>query len=294
MIALLPFCTPWLAAAVPTVRREQASLAEVSVHFAGQTSRSQPKAKGGDEIASFDYCNWDFPLGDPATNDCLDSNHAKVGHHLMNATVHANEGMPDCLEAMHQAGVNKTTDFKIENTDDYGKFPSGCFTQPCTAAGDRGHEEVAGVVVNPLGQCYFYNPTPTIPAVADLALQTIPGTPVCKRDRIVYGTANTNGDPAEGHCPDGYQQITTREKCEEFAGCMSHCPGEELGGFSINTMDASVYDQFPKYCFLSTHQAHNCVYFNEPRPGMVDPVRPIGIPLCNVSTITHFPAKQSL
>lgn len=286
-ISLLPFCLPWMATAVtvPVMRHEQAgsSLSQASskyhVSASGQVSVKASSAEvdlandWGEDTSGNDYCNADFPLGNDKTNDCAAADH----HEIID--------MADCRQAAHEAGCNITlTGHNWTVPYDYFmKHPQGCFTQECHSA--------AWLGLNPQGQCYFYNPSPTTPNAIDA------GRPVCKRDKIVNGTdyvTEPMSAHANGGCPTGYEAIRTEAKCREFAGCLGHCSGSPM---LINHLNASLYDEFPKYCFINdeSHLPYDkCVYWNEPRPGMIDPTKAVGRPLCNVSEITHFPPKQSL
>lgn len=280
MIAVLPFCMAWVTTAAPVAMRREHR--EVVLSAEGGVSESKivdtptKKAASLTEPRNTDYCNADFPLGTELSNDC------GLGHTLV-------IDKSDCRQAAVQAGINISYDYDVPY-DHYMFHPEGCFTAACDAVAKPSggwlveSEVIAIQALNPLGTCYWYNPSPTLPnAIAS-------GKPVCKRDKIIKGTENT-GLPGPG-CPGpDYQAITTEAKCREFAGCLGHCVGAGFGGFDLNKDDADLYNNFPKYCFIHHDPDDECVYFNNPRPGMVDdPTNPVGTPLCNVTAITHFPA----
>lgn len=254
-------------AAIPTMRREPKS--EVSFGAGGSLTQvkahdhTQPKNKGDDEIdkedkeevdsnedSAIDFCDYDFPLGTILTNNCTDDRHERI------------LDMGECRQAAVQANAKTTGDFEL-GYDWYDKHPEGCFTEKCN---DADGDDAA--------PCYFYNPSPTLPS------NIVKGTPVCKRPKLQNGTADTNGG-----CPKDYHPVTNEARCMEFATCLTHCVGQPE--FRINVANASLYNQYPKYCFI--HPDDGCVYFNEPRAGMPDPTAPVGMPICNVTTITHFP-----
>jgi len=216
------------------------------------------------EQTAVDFCNFDFPLGVEKSNNCSDSRHRRI------------LDMGECRQAAVEAGAGINKDFEVEY-DWYNKHPEGCFKEKCSK--NVSAEET----------CYFYNPAPVSPS--DIQ----EGSPVCKRPKLLIGTNDTNPDAAPtnssnstSNCPKDYEAVRIEAKCKEFGACMGHCIGEQ---FRINIQNASLYNQYPKYCFI--HADDNCVYFNEPREGMPDPTAPVGTPICNVSAITHFPAQQA-
>jgi len=269
MIAVLPFCMAWLTAAAPVAMRREHR--EVVLSAEGGVSESKivhtPTEAASLEDTKNDYCNADFPLGNDLSNGCSSADHTLI------------IDKSDCRQAAIQAGINMGYDFDVPY-DHYMLHPEGCFTASCDAPKWLLTSEVSAIqALNPIGQCYWYNPSPTLPDAIES------GQPVCKRPKIINGTENSNTG-----CPADYQAITTEAKCREFASCLGHCLGEGYGGFLINKDDAGLYNNFPKYCFIRHDEFDQCVYFNEPRPGVVDdPTNPVGTPLCNVSAITHFP-----
>lgn len=198
----------------------------------------------GDADSDIDFCNYDFPLGEDLTSNCS----AKGEEMILD--------MAECKEAAVMAGAKTNDDFEVRY-DWYNKHPEGCFKDKCGKGKDV---------------CYFFNPSPTLPT----ALES--GQPVCKRPKLINGTANTNGE-----CKTGYQPIEKEAECMEFGSCLGHCIGSE---FRINIKNASLYDLYPKFCFIK--EEDGCVYFNEPRKGMPDPAGPVGMPLCEVSSVTSF------
>lgn len=212
------------------------------------------------EQTAIDFCNYDFPLGEEKSNNCSDSRHRRI------------LDMGECREAAVQAGAGLNKDFEVQY-DWYNKHPAGCFKEKCSK--EENSEET----------CYFYNPAPVSPS--DIQ----EGSPVCKRPKLLKGAANANPDATSNGtstCPKDYEAVRIEAKCKEFGACMGHCIGTQ---FRININNASLYNQYPKYCFI--HAEDKCVYFNEPREGMPDPTAPVGTPICNVSAITHFPARQA-
>lgn len=203
----------------------------------------------GDADSDIDFCNYDFPLGEDMTSNCTAEGEEMI------------LDMAECKQAAVMAGAKTNDDFEVRY-DWYNKHPEGCFKDEC-----KDGKSV----------CYFFNPSPTLPT----ALES--GQPVCKRPKLINGTANTNGE-----CKTGYQPIEDEAQCMEFGSCLGHCIGSE---FRINIKNASLYNQYPKFCFIK--EEDGCVYFNEPREGMPDPAGPVGMPLCNVSSVTSFKGAKA-
>jgi len=227
-------------------------------HFANLMriiSERQNQAGGSDDSLGDEYCDKDYPLGQWNTSDC--SSDGATDHKLI-------ESEALCLQAAKQAnataGDGAERYFRIP--DEWGDLhPKGCFVFPCHW--DPGHV------------CYWFNPqedTPLYPW----------GAPVCERPLFRNGTADTNSG-----CPDGYDVIMNENNCTEAGYCNSYCvPENFLVGTSYPDHNMSQKDIYPEGCFI--HEEQGCVYFNEPY-GPHPPQNPKGIPLCNVTQITHFP-----
>lgn len=278
-LALFTLAAP-CGAITPVVRREQpqeTAQRQVEFKHSGQLiEMDKEKAESEQDMqdlaelgadSEIDYCNYDFPLGKELTNDCASPHHARI------------YDMEDCKQAAVQANAGINSDFEL-TSEWFNLHPEGCFQEECGAfqdgkrAGPNGH-----------GICYFFNRAEITPSAI------FKGTPICKRPKLLNGTVNTNGDcSAAGD--GGYQEITDEDACREFGTCLGRCIGDgSLYQFRININNASLYNDFPKYCFV--HPTDQCVYFNEPREGFTDPTHPRGMPLCNVSKVTHWPTDAA-
>jgi len=219
--------------------------------------RKRARGDSADDLTDV-WCDKDYPLGLWNTSEC--SSDDATSHQII-------ESEEMCLQAAEQAnataGDGAQRYFVIPS--EWGDLhPKGCFVFPCHW--DPGHV------------CYWFNSqedTPLYPW----------GAPVCSRPLFRNGTANTNSG-----CPSGYDVIMNENNCTEAAYCKSYCVEENyLVGEGYPTHNASTHDVFPEGCFI--HEEQGCVYYNEPY-GPNPPQNPKGIPLCNVTQITHFPEVE--
>jgi len=197
----------------------------------------------------------------------------------------------ECIEAMNEAGAayknGDAAEFDIE-PDFYHQYPKGCFSKT----------EDSGC--GPNNVCYYFNDCEggQCPGfVAHDGSSITDGNPVCKRVKIEYGTPG-----ASDGCPAGYDNIKDETTCAVLAACNKNCAGGTnavSGGthFEINIVNASRYNDHPKWCFINTD---GCAYFNRPPAtadgaDMADPTNSAGggKPLCNVSTITDYSGSTS-
>jgi len=208
------------------------------------------------EDADTDMCNDDFPLGNEGVPKCGDAN-ADYSQILQEHL---------CIEAGRQANAT-VAHLKFKLTWEwFEKRPRGCFKYNCAE--------------DPKGVCYFFNP------IGDEPLHPT-GTPVCSRPRYLNATSvdGTNGVK----CPDQYQKIDgptegDEDACQEAATCLGYCEGTE---FREAIQNASMYDEFPLGCFI--HEQQGCVFYNPPQAaGTALPKSPVGVPICNVSSVTYF------
>lgn len=269
-IALLTLAAPCkgVATSMPHIRREQhpARSEQVAMTASGAVlaTNAAPENLVKEAILgtiaanivnkdSHDYCRDDFPLGIDMTNNCTSEHDVRMDQ-------------ADCEEAATQAGasINSHEDLTF---DSFSSHPEGCFKWTCPLS-DNGN-----------GICYFYNPDPLVPA------NITQGQPVCKRKKILPGTVDNSTKASV--CREGYAPVKGETFCYEFAGCMD--PVTSAGTqFRIDILDASLYNKYPKYCFIDAVDGK--VYFNKPPSDTVpDPTDPVGTPVCNVTTVTSYP-----
>jgi len=180
-----------------------------------------------------DFCDYDFPVGKLATNDC---NETKGGTHapIMSESM--------CIQAATEAGATVRHDNFVIISDLQLVRPKGCFQQPCDGAPDT--------------MCYFFNGAGDTPGVApDVILNTT--APVCHRNRYVdYLAPDT--DTGDAGCPDGYERIPTEEPCRQVQTCLGKPAGNQ---FRIGMNNASRHKLYPYGCFVDKKDGK--VYINE-------------------------------
>jgi len=206
-----------------------------------------------------DFCRNGYLLGQEGTNECQDA-----ALHSLITTV------GPCEDAARAAGGEigtPTTHFVLQGVVIIEEYPIGCYRE----AGDGP---------------FFFNPSGSLP--------TNPGkhgaTPVCRRNRNVNGTTNSNGG-----CPTdsthAYQRVLDLSTCQKLASCEGYC--KDLNNvFEVGTQVpseavrddreawTSKYNEMPSGCFIRPEDG--CVYYNTPQAA--EPTAPKGIPLCNIST----------
>lgn len=218
---------------------------------------ARQKATGGSKHHSSPsiWCDKDYPIGHWNTSQC--SSDGATDHQII-------EMEEMCVEAAKlanaTAGDGQFKYFKIP--PEWGDLhPKGCFVFPCHW--DPGHV------------CYWFNEQEEEPRFPW-------GAPVCHRPLFRNGTEDTNSG-----CPEGYDVIINENNCSEAASCKAYCrKPDNIVGVSYPMKNASQHDIYPEGCFI--HKGDGCVYFN-PIYGVNPPQHPQGIPLCNVTQITHFP-----
>jgi hypothetical protein len=194
-------------------------------------------------------CNYDYVAGTGSSDNCTDKQH----HHILESEM--------CLEAARKLGLPTLGEFEGFRTEsvDFYKRPRGCWKGACNKAG---------------GQCLFFNAVPLWPEAP------IVGTPICRRPRLVNGTANTDG--GNSSCPADYSVVTDETFCSEAADCLGLCAGAE---FRVGMKNRTEHDFYPQGCFV--HAVEGCVYLNPsyPKPdgGVWTPSRPVGMPICTVT-----------
>jgi len=196
-----------------------------------------------------DMCNYDYLAGAGSSDNCTDKHH----HHILESEM--------CLEAARKLGLPTLGEFEGFRTEsvDFYKRPRGCWKGSCNKAG---------------GQCLFFNAVPLWPEAP------IVGTPICRRPRLVNGTANTDG--GNSSCPADYTVVTDETFCSEAADCLGLCAGKE---FRVGEKNRSEHEFYPQGCFV--HAVEGCVYLNPSYPktsnGTWTPSRPVGMPICTVT-----------
>jgi len=211
-----------------------------------------------------DMCDVDYPLGNESTCDCVDTTH----HSII-----LDEEM--CKEAAKEAGLHAAEGKFMIHSAWFDKHPKGCFKDKCTSdASDQ-------------SQCYFYNPATSrqTKCVTGVHRDSVTGVPVCKRDRFVKGTPDTNGGCLVGGTVHAdYGVIMDEDHCVETAICMGDALGEE---FRVDVLDASLHDTHPLGCYIDTKEGGDGkVRYNPPHENVVAPRFPKGTPLCNVTVRT--------
>jgi len=248
------------------VRREEVQMASTG-EILKVDSKNNQKAKKRVK----DYCNWDFPLGEEFSDVCP-SGSEKLRE------------KEDCEEAAVQAGLQHIEVAEMDEVNQWLK-PKGCFMELCPEAATAG-QSPAGATKGP---CYRWNgvePAPT---------NVTEGRPVCKRDRVKYGSMNGTTEV----CPDNYQVVKNEDLCLIDGKCLGDSDAQQD---LINQHDANQYDGYPLYCFLDGPNPNGGalmqqdprpkVFYNDPLPGIdprLDvPQHPEGTPICNVTQITWF------
>lgn len=211
-----------------------------------------------------ELCKNGYLLGETGTNNCKDP-----ALHSLITTVEP------CKDAAMAAGGDIATahdsaagftHFVLQGTVFPDEYPMGCYRE----ANDGP---------------FFFNPSGSPP--------TNPGkhgaTPVCRRNRHMNGTANSNGG-----CPTDSTHVYTRVldmfACEILAGCEGYCVnlnnifevGNQVTPEAVvdeRPPWAKLYNEMPSGCFI--RPADGCVYYNTPQAA--EPTAPIGIPICNIS-----------
>lgn len=204
-------------------------------------ARAHRRAQAAGDAWDTDFCDDDYVLGKEGSSKCSDGEK----HRLI-------ETPGKCIAAAEAAGaVAPAGPFEIP-PEWRAKRPRGCFKFNC----DESPKDI----------CYFFNDG------GDAPQHKIEGTPICERPKYQLGKNNTNSG-----CPKGYKVMMIEDACSKAADCLSICEGTQ---FLINNMNASLYDAFPKGCFIN--EFDNCVYFNKPVAGVGLPARPKGTPICAV------------
>jgi len=211
-----------------------------------------------DSLASSDYCDIDFPLGNPDTDTCRNG--------TTNAFSDLDTDMCEWAAKMSHAKI-ETDKFRVmEGSTLWGKVhPRGCFKSTCFHSGPV---------------CYYYNDETDTPDSAD-------GQPVCQRPRYLNGSA---APLQQASCPDDeYSVIMDEKQCRRAANCLGYCQGHE---FRSTAIVVSNYDMFPEGCFihadLKNQSGIPCVYFNAPNNASAFPATPEGTPICKVTSPTNF------
>mmetsp|Transcript_85898 Transcript_85898/g.156540 ORF Transcript_85898/g.156540 Transcript_85898/m.156540 type:complete len:315 (+) Transcript_85898:58-1002(+) len=208
------------------------------------------------------YCGLDYVLG--PVNDTVCANTAD--HDIMID--------PDrCIRAASETGAEANHSSFMVSPEFYYKRPKGCFALPCELGEN--------------GVCFYYNGIGDTP---DTNLTDFKGRPVCSRQRFLNGTRvsgapNPESDPSG--CPDGYTGIASIEMCQEMASCRSYCSGSQ---FRVTEHNYTKHFVYPQGCFIN--EEDGCAYFNPPDDQL--PTNPVGVPVCNVSTVMHFPEYGDL
>jgi hypothetical protein len=154
---------------------------------------------------------------------------------------------------------------------DQEKHPKGCYTDEC---GDN--------VIQGTGKCVYFNKVYNHPA------GTLTGTIVCYRNRLVNGTANSDG--SIDSCPGTeYEPITGIAKCQEAAQCLGYA-ANSLPHFVVDDKNRTLHDYYTQGCLIHTipnaQGVIGTVSFN-PQRNKVDgshwtPGAPHGTPICVV------------
>jgi hypothetical protein len=283
-LALLPHASH----AVPVLRREPLSVqlsprGEMAntqkqhhghkLNMVKEAHTAQTKLSSKDNAA--DYCNIDFPLGqaDTQPGNCTNGNETLISK-------------LDCEEAITVSAAGTPTHLQISGERYENARPKGCFKYSCS-------ESAKGV-------CYFYNGIGDWPdaTLADTKYnESFVGTPICKRDKYVMGTNDTNAG-----CPGGYKAITSDDVADQLqhenlcflvANCLSYDRGDE---FRIGEHNASKHLDFPRGCFKDNdglvEGKPGSVYFNPKTAegfGADGVVK--GTPICKVNSYVKWDAS---
>lgn len=254
------------------VRRETQQLeltARAELQNGQRLVKTQPNRAVQDVDSQFlAYCDNDYLLGEPHTNNCLRPSLEQL------------IDIAECRFAANQSGAHlDEAAFEID-VGYYQKHPKGCFKHVCC---DPDTTDCA--VRNPPAHntCFFYNlvesPLPTSGVGAD-GKQILGGTPVCARRRFWSGGANSA--IAGGGCPDNYEVIHNESSCRSAAKCNETIPDPH---FLIGVKNASQHLDHPKGCFLDHTNVGSEYFFNEPKffvEGATTPTTVQGTPMCIV------------
>jgi len=228
-----------------------------------------------------EFCMDDYPAGTQKSNDCLTSYPTGLPHeNIMQQAM--------CKNAASVAGVTVVDSKFLVDSAYYNKRPKGCFAFACSEDTDT-------------GVCYFYNrcdvgsDNATSQCAPAGSTNIEGGTPVCKRPKCANGTiSGTHSERvASGNqngCPTGYSAIMDNVTCQAAANCQSlfrggtgSCSGAE---WMTGQANASQHNEFPIGCYINHDDG--CAYFNFVETGFENPLRPVGTPLCNVSSTTSW------
>lgn len=201
-------------------------------------------------------CNRQFLLGTQGSNDCT----------LIETHPHVVYDRAMCVTAAALAGVRVDAHHFDVRYDHYKEHPKGCFKAECT--------DVSHLTNASTGECYFFN------SVDHKPMDNFTGQPVCARRAFILGDVDTNS------CPTGSHIVTNELSCRGHATCMDKA-GAENGMFrpSVDANNASMYEIYPKGCFISGATdmfglLHEEVYFNLRDDIDHEPKFPKGTPLC--------------
>merc|ERR1719491_556508 len=208
---------------------------------AGDVSPSgdaSPEAK-----SAFQICRFDFVLGRENTNVCDDTVHEKITEDTTNSTGHI-IGLSMCQGAADQTGAVFSHD-----TADIGKqdqHPKGCFKGRCKLFNEAAEEKTA---------CFFYN------GMGGEPTDTVEGTPVCSRPKLVTGSANAQGCKA---VDTDYKVIDDEVTCEQAQNCMgTYARADE---FRIGVHNASKKLDFLTGCVIAERKPRTEAEIAENKP----------------------------
>lgn len=213
-------------------------------------------------------CNTPYILGkaNPNKTECFNTHHTQILTE------------EKCKLAAEAANATMPPNWVVTEAGGWRNIrPRGCFMMPCAHNATHHNNGREGTTS---GTCYFYNPIGNDPS------GPIGGTAVCEGTMFYDGTNDTNGKKV-GECPDGYGTILKEDPCEEAAECLKHRLAAQT---RVANLNASKYNDYPLGCLINHDD--NKVYFNAPKneSDPADPTAPIGIPICKLKKITHFPA----
>lgn len=217
-------------------------------------------------------CNDDYVQGPPLKDACTDVAHH---HHIQtpemcmqaatefNLRTHVANGVD-----LYCQGTACTKDFYTPYSA-WDNHPKGCYTDDC---GDTQG-----------GTCVYFNKVQTAPT------NSLTGTVVCYRKRLVLGTEDSVGDNTS--CPGTeYEPIGTTTFCEEAAACLGYAANSQPT-FIVDANNRTLHDFYPQGCLI--HKIHNTVgmvdsvSFNPSDRKDIDgnhwvPGAPKGVPICTV------------
>jgi hypothetical protein len=266
MFILLLHCSLSVSAVTHTkdkdmMRREQAPAAHYDHHGEFIEVKS---IKGGAGTAAVSdefkcnlnrICNCDFPVGTEGSEaTCAETTHSPTNDAEL------------CGKAAEFSGAH-TVDWSTAWKSSWDSHPLNCFKLPSCPAGVS-------------GTCYGYNEVAQIP---DDQKTSITGTPICKREKYVYGEEDKEGSAT---CPDGYEVLMDDVECKSAAGCMGkECAANAMPfQFYIGHINASRHADYPKGCF----HHDGCAYFNSGDPDIPARANVKGTSFCKVSTNTTW------